>query len=117
MWPQRASGSRFRSGTSKSHRLGCGVRAWWICGLLAVAGCSFEHGELPADSAIDVAMDSDGDGTLDAADNCVTVANDDQRDHDADGRGDVCDHCPHLPSTTDPDQDGDGLGDACDPRP
>lgn len=61
--------------------------------------------------------DSDGDGHVDASDNCVAVANTDQRDHDGDARGDACDGCPHLPSATEPDGDGDGIGDACDPRP
>lgn len=35
--------------------------------------------------------DSDGDGIVDAADNCTLIANADQRDSDADGFGNVCD--------------------------
>ena len=62
-------------------------------------------------------VDTDGDGVVDAQDNCPTVANTDQRDWDGDHHGDACDHCPHLASATDPDGDGDGVGDACDPRP
>jgi hypothetical protein len=61
--------------------------------------------------------DLDGDGVLNADDNCPTVANADQRDWDHDGHGDACDHCPHLASGPDPDSDNDGVGDACDPRP
>ena len=45
------------------------------------------------------AVDGDGDGVDDPADNCVTVANTDQLDTDADGFGDVCDL----------DDDGDGI--------
>jgi hypothetical protein len=69
------------------------------------------------DSSTSGTTDTDGDGVVDASDNCPTIANADQRDHDADGKGDVCDLCPHLASATDPDGDGDGVGDACDPRP
>lgn len=36
-------------------------------------------------------LDSDGDGTTDALDNCPVNANADQRDGDGDGDGDVCD--------------------------
>ena len=70
------------------------------------------------DADVDVAdTDQDGDGVLDATDNCKATPNADQRDHDGDGHGDACDHCPHLADATDPDSDGDGVGDACDPRP
>ena len=35
--------------------------------------------------------DTDGDGILDVVDNCIRVANPDQRDTDGDGFGNVCD--------------------------
>jgi hypothetical protein len=38
--------------------------------------------------------DLDGDGVLDAADNCLTVPNADQADADGDGVGDACDLTP-----------------------
>lgn len=61
--------------------------------------------------------DMDGDGRVDAADNCPTVANANQHDEDADTLGDACDPCPHIARTLADDMDGDGVGDACDPQP
>jgi len=59
--------------------------------------------------------DEDGDGTVDALDNCPELANADQADGDGDGVGDVCDGCPEAADPGQEDQDGDGQGDACDP--
>lgn len=42
------------------------------------------------------ALDSDGDGLADSADNCPTVANADQADVDGDGLGDLCDPAPQA---------------------
>jgi hypothetical protein len=94
------------------------VQASWIVGL-ALAGCTFDHVEVPVDAPPDVpgTTDADADGVLDSVDNCASVSNPDQRDHDGDMHGDVCDHCPHLPSSADPDGDNDGVGNDCDPRP
>ncbi len=50
--------------------------------------------------------DADGDGTDNASDVCVLVADQDQADADGDGIGDACDACP---SDAQNDQDGDGL--------
>ena len=64
------------------------------------------------------AGDLDGDGTSDASDNCVLIANSTQTDADGDTIGDACDNCP---ATCNPDQDnsdGDtGGGDVCDVCP
>ncbi|MFV8819644.1 MopE-related protein [Haliea sp. E17] len=91
-------------------------------------------------------LDADGDGYGDraqviqaaeapegyvrnASDNCVDVANPDQRDSDRDGYGDACDaltdsdrdgiadsadNCPTVYNPSQADSDGDGIGDSCD---
>ena len=71
--------------------------------------------------------DGDGDGRLQAEDNCVDVANPEQADTDGDGLGDACDpdldgdelpndedNCPAAVNPDQGDTDRDGLGDACD---
>lgn len=79
-----------------------------------------------ADNPLYVPADTDADGMPDMHDNCVSVANQDQRDVDGNGRGDACDdfdrdgimtlrdNCPSIPNATQNDTDGDGVGDACD---
>ena len=71
--------------------------------------------------------DADGDGALDAGDNCSGVPNGAQGDAEGDGTGDACDadddndlvadaadNCPYVSNATQADADRDGLGDACD---
>jgi hypothetical protein len=71
--------------------------------------------------------DTDGDGIVDEADNCLDFANADQLDLDDDQLGDACDTdqdgdgvlnaldlCPTIPNPIQTDIDGDQLGDACD---
>ena len=88
-------------------------------------------------TVFDPDQDTDGDGVADAADNCPTVPNPDQRlttfyaDFDGDGLGDPADsvedcaqpadfvanaddNCPAVYSLDTSDSDGDGIGDACD---
>jgi hypothetical protein len=67
--------------------------------------------------AVDADLDTDGDGILDAVDNCPMIANHDQRNWDHDAFGDACDLCPHINTAENTDGDGDGVGDACDPHP
>jgi len=90
-----------------------------------VTGCSFQPGHVPGSDdgsvdappdAVDPTKDTDGDGVLDLADNCIAITNADQRNFDADAVGDACDPCPHLMNMN-ADGDGDGVGDACDPQP
>ena len=77
--------------------------------------------------------DPDGDGILNAWDNCPVHANPDQEDSDGDGVGEACDggdeppldgdvdgvpdvsdNCPAVWNPDQLDADGDGEGDACD---
>ncbi len=58
--------------------------------------------------------DLDNDKIIDDFDNCIYVANVDQRDVDGDQTGDVCDNCPTVFNAGQSDSDGDGIGDACD---
>ncbi len=57
--------------------------------------------------------DQDGDGVIDAEDNCVLTLNGDQTDSDEDGIGDLCDICPDASDPAQADRDNDGVGDAC----
>ena len=81
-------------------------------------------------------VDTDRDGIVDGdgverVDNCILVANPNQRDHESDGQGDACDddddndgvldatdNCQFLANNDDDDRqgnaDGDTFGDACD---
>ena len=67
-------------------------------------------GDLP--EPVENTADSDGDGVVNAADNCPSAANADQLDADADGAGDVCDSCPATSNPGQEDGDGDGKADA-----
>lgn len=61
--------------------------------------------------------DSDGDGTTDDVDNCLTTHNTGQGDSDGDMLDDACDNCPVLPNAEQSDSDSDGVGDSCDCAP
>jgi len=88
--------------------------------VLAIAACG--HTAAGPDANPD---DLDGDGILNAADNCAHTYNVDQHDEDGDGVGDVCDNCPTVENanqldtseTAVPLQLPDGVGNACDLRP
>ena len=70
--------------------------------------------DLPNRDQHDYCHDRDGDGKLDAADNCPDKANSDQDDNDYDSIGDVCDNCPNKSNHGQLDHDHDGIGDDCD---
>jgi len=57
--------------------------------------------------------DKDGDGIVDAEDNCALTVNGDQTDVDDDGIGDLCDNCPATSNEDQADVDNDGVGNVC----
>ena len=64
-------------------------------------------------------LDEDGDGRIDVADNCPSVANEDQANRDEDEFGDVCDPFPDVADNlaaclAQDDVDGDGEADRTD---
>jgi hypothetical protein len=77
---------------------------------------------------VDPEGDTDGDGVIDAADNCASAVNPAQANTDADAKGDACDpdddndsiadgsdNCALTANADQADIDGDHIGDACDP--
>lgn len=80
-----------------------------------------------ADRKKDGEKDFDGDGLINAFDNCPRVHNPMQLDSNRDDKGDACgdfdydgvpnarDNCPAVVNSLQQDEDGDGVGDSCDP--
>jgi hypothetical protein len=58
--------------------------------------CTGTSATCPADTG---QPDGDGDGTCDAIDNCVTIANPSQANGDSDPLGDACDPCTNIVPT------------------
>jgi len=58
--------------------------------------------------------DGDTDNVGDLCDNCLNESNEDQLDADEDSIGDVCDNCPTTDNSEQADADGDDVGDLCD---
>lgn len=91
----------------------------------AVYASTYGRGVFSGEFKLDSDGDEDGDGILNAEDNCPNTANADQADIDNNGIGDVCqdtdddtildinDNCPNTANTDQVDTDGDGIGDAC----
>jgi hypothetical protein len=66
------------------------------------------------DACEDISTDTDGDGVVDAMDNCREVDNPSQVDPDNDNLGNECDNCDNVANAGQQDTDGDGQGDHCD---
>jgi len=93
-----------------------------------IDGCDFNITDVTiATQGNWLTRDCDGDGILNADDNCLTTANTNQLDTDNDGMGDACDddidgdnilnandNCPMIANTNQLDSNGNGIGDACD---
>jgi hypothetical protein len=62
----------------------------------------------------DDAADTDGDDAPDCLDNCPADANPQQQDSDDDGYGDACDNCPEYANPEQTDANSNGVGDACE---
>ena len=87
-----------------------------ISTITASQSSNFYYNEASISATLTVQVgDSDGDGIVDASDNCPSMANADQTDTDGDGVGDVCDNCINIPNSNQLDTDGDGIGNVCDP--
>ncbi|MGH8492004.1 MAG: thrombospondin type 3 repeat-containing protein [Moraxellaceae bacterium] len=71
-------------------------------------------------------LDNDGDGLVNASDNCIGISNATQADMNGDGVGDACDdsdgdatmdavdNCPLVANASQADTDNDGIGNACE---
>ena len=74
-------------------------------------------GDGPGPDVMVTATDLDGDGVLNAQDNCPMYSNANQGNEDGDALGDPCDPCPIDPTNPPADPDNDGVPGLCDPRP
>ncbi len=138
----RANGGNPLVGELGTHRIGTLLVSATGPGSVTVSGNLFVTAALAAApvttgnvlaTATGGGPDPDGDGVLDPADNCPTVANADQADGDGDLVGNVCDNCTTLanPRIADipaflsantwatltggqRDDDHDGFGNRCD---
>jgi hypothetical protein len=65
-------------------------------GTVEMADAAFTGDAAGIDASMVVGHDEDGDGLIDALDNCPPIANAAQSDSDADGVGDACDRFPGV---------------------
>jgi len=82
--------------------------------LVSVLTVSIGERGLVQEIDLNQVVDGDGDGLMNALDNCPDHPNPAQIDDDGDMVGNVCDNCDDVANTDQSDYDGDGIGDACD---
>ncbi|MBP7748060.1 MAG: S8 family serine peptidase [Phycisphaerae bacterium] len=107
--PGRAAGAGdafiFGVGGDCNHTASCD-----LCDIAAGLSADVNNNGVPDECE----FDTDGDGFVDADDNCPWVGNQDQADADNDQVGDMCDNCPAAANGDQSDVDGDEIGDVCD---
>src|SRR5688572_26852748 len=96
-----------------------------LCAIASAAALACADDPSGDEAVLDTAVDTDGDGVIDADDNCPADSNANQSDTDGDDEGDACDpdddgdgdddavdNCPTTPNSNQLDTDGDGFGNA-----
>lgn len=92
-WPQGVTSGRYQPDQALSRLDGLLASSLWILEVSNYGGASLETSNLWVAVTSD-SCDLDGDGVVEAKDNCPAVVNADQADWDGDGVGNACDSTP-----------------------